>query len=122
MIFFPENQKTWLIGDGRYDGINGIGHYIPSDSGYIRSLYAIGIFGMIFIYSFIPFILLIFNNNFRRQKEIFNLLIVIVFALFLIEIKMPFIFSGLVIKLIYLILFSSIYYYPLQKVEDNHGF
>jgi len=122
MIFFPENQKTWLIGDGRYDGINGIGHYIPSDSGYIRSLYAVGLFGMIFIYSFIPFILLIFKNNFRQQKEIFNLLIVIVFALFLIEIKMPFIFSGLVIKLIYLILFSSIYYYPLQKVEDNHGF
>jgi hypothetical protein len=121
MIFFPENQKTWLIGDGRYDGINGIGHYIPSDSGYIRSLYAVGLFGMIFIYSFIPFILLIFKNNFREQKEIFNLILVIVFALFLIEIKMPLLFTGTSIKLVYLFLFSSIYYYPLNEIKNNNA-
>lgn len=121
MIFFPENQKTWLIGDGRYDGIDGIGHYIPSDSGYIRSIYSVGLFGMIFIYSFLPFILLIFKNNFKKQKEIYNLLLVIVFALFLTEIKMPLIFSGPVIKLIYLILFSSIYHYPLNKMKNNHA-
>lgn len=120
MIFFPENQKTWLMGDGRYDGIDGFGHYIPSDSGYIRSLYAVGVFGLLFIYGFFPFVLLIFKNKFRGQEETFRLLIAIIFCLFLTEVKMPLLFSGSVIKLIYLFLFSSIYLYPAKELEDCH--
>lgn len=44
MYIFPDNIKTWLIGDGRILGNNG-GFYKDTDVGYIRSLFYWGIIG-----------------------------------------------------------------------------
>jgi hypothetical protein len=64
MIVFPENVKTWLIGDGYmenpivtdpyYTGPIHGGYYMSTDIGYLRFVFYFGIFGLLsFIYFFI---------------------------------------------------------------------
>lgn len=64
MYVFPDNFKTWLIGDGYmenpeninpyYTGKTHSGYYMGTDVGYIRFIFYFGIFGLLsFIYFFI---------------------------------------------------------------------
>ncbi len=63
MIVFPDNLKTWLIGDGYienpkidpyYTGKIHGGYYMSTDIGYLRFIFYFGIFGLLsFIYFFI---------------------------------------------------------------------
>ncbi|WP_153798250.1 hypothetical protein [Foetidibacter luteolus] len=50
MFIFPDNMKTYLIGDGRYyqvAGDPGSSYYMGTDVGYLRLTYYFGIFGMV---------------------------------------------------------------------------
>lgn len=64
MVVFPDNLKTWLIGDGYiinpretdpyYTGKIHGGYYMGTDIGYLRFIFYFGIFGLLtFIYFFI---------------------------------------------------------------------
>lgn len=63
MYVFPDNLKTWLIGDGYmenprndpyYTGEIIFGYYMNTDVGYLRFIFYFGIFGLLtFIYFFI---------------------------------------------------------------------
>jgi hypothetical protein len=54
MYLFPDNVKTWLIGDGRSTDDGYSGFYMKTDVGYIRSLFYWGLIGCI-IYYFIQY-------------------------------------------------------------------
>lgn len=45
MYVFPENLKTWLIGDGIWNLPNG-SYYMDSDVGYVRLIFYFGILGL----------------------------------------------------------------------------
>lgn len=57
MIVFPDNYKTWLIGDGYFDnpywsdpyysGPNFKGYYMQTDIGYLRFIFYFGLIGLI---------------------------------------------------------------------------
>lgn len=49
MYLFPDSIKTWLIGDGRSSN-GGLGFYMNTDVGYIRSLFYWGLIGTITYY------------------------------------------------------------------------
>lgn len=64
MVVFPDNLKTWLIGDGYMENPNAIdpyytgqiygGYYMGTDIGYLRFIFYFGIFGLLtFIYFFV---------------------------------------------------------------------
>lgn len=107
MYVFPDNLKTWLIGDGYlndpfgldpyYTGIDWNGYYQNTDVGYLRFIYYFGLLGLIpfciFMYKnykvcacyfptsqslFLLFLLLNFIIWFKVSTDIF-----LVFALFL---------------------------------------
>ncbi len=47
MYIWPDNLKTWLIGDGLWDVNNGMGYYMNTDVGYSRMIFYFGIFGLL---------------------------------------------------------------------------
>nr|WP_306446433.1 hypothetical protein [Odoribacter splanchnicus] len=49
MFIFPDNIKTWLLGDGRLNAANG-GFYKNTDVGYFRNLFYWGIIGSLLFY------------------------------------------------------------------------
>lgn len=49
MYKFPNDFKTWIVGDGKSTNENG-GFYMNSDVGYIRSIFYWGIFGSLIYY------------------------------------------------------------------------
>ncbi len=49
MYFWPEDLKTWLVGDGRFQNENG-SFYKSTDAGYLRNLFYWGILGGLLFY------------------------------------------------------------------------
>lgn len=57
MYVFPDNLKTWIIGDGYFDnprftdpyyiGHNWVGFYQDTDAGYLRFIYYFGVIGLL---------------------------------------------------------------------------
>lgn len=57
MYVFPDNMKTWIIGDGYFDnprftdpyyiGHNWVGFYQDTDAGYLRFIYYFGVIGLL---------------------------------------------------------------------------
>lgn len=57
MYVFPDNLKTWIIGDGYFDnprftdpyyiGYNWVGFYQDTDAGYLRFIYYFGVIGLL---------------------------------------------------------------------------
>ena len=42
----PDNLKTWLIGDAKWDNPNGFGYYMNTDIGYSRAIFYFGLLGL----------------------------------------------------------------------------
>lgn len=42
----PDNLKTWLIGDAKWDNPNGFGYYMNTDIGYGRAIFYFGLMGL----------------------------------------------------------------------------
>lgn len=49
MYVFPDNLKTWLIGDGFFTGQDGF-YYMHTDVGYLRMVFFFGIIGLLVFY------------------------------------------------------------------------
>lgn len=81
MIIWPDNLKTWLIGDGYFDGptgkdpyyvgpING-GYYKWTDIGYLRFIFYFGMLGLLLFIGFFIKATHICVSRFARYKYMF---------------------------------------------------
>lgn len=88
MLVFPDNMKTWLIGDGYganptendpyYTGKSYHGFYMGTDIGYLRFIFFFGIFGMASMVAlFICFWRTCYNRFGNRLKGIFTMLLIL---------------------------------------------
>ena len=91
MFVWPDNIKTWLIGDGYFDGPSGIdpnyvgpanfGFYKWTDIGYLRFIFYFGLLGLVtFIIYFIK-VAFTCISRFKRYRELFQLLLLFNFVL-----------------------------------------
>lgn len=89
MYVFPDNIKTWIIGDGYmenpyvsdpyYVGPRWHGYYMATDVGYLRFIFYFGLIGLS-IFSYFMFLAGKINvNRFKEQKLLFWMLIAVHF-------------------------------------------
>lgn len=81
MIIWPDNMKTWLIGDGYFDGPTGndpyyvgpqnYGYYKFTDIGYLRFIYYFGMLGLLLFIGFFIKATHICVSRFARYKYMF---------------------------------------------------
>lgn len=93
MYIFPDNMKTWIIGDGYFDnpiftdayytGHNWIGFYHDTDVGYLRFIYYFGLMGLMAFSLFILKTGYVLICRFTREKMLFYLLITLNFVIWL---------------------------------------
>lgn len=50
MYVYPDNLKTWILGDGRFIAEDGMHYYKGTDVGYLRILFFMGLFGLLITY------------------------------------------------------------------------
>lgn len=87
MIVFPDNMKTWLIGDGYganpsendpyYTGKQYLGFYMGTDIGYLRFIFFFGVFGMISMVALFVCFWRICYNRFGKLKDMVTILLII---------------------------------------------
>lgn len=77
MYVWPDNLKTWLIGDGRFLNPEGdlnyygrafSGYYMNSDVGYVRFIYFFGLIGLLFYVGFIVYAGFVCIRKFPHNK------------------------------------------------------
>lgn len=91
MYVFPDNLKTWIIGDGYfsnpyntdpfYIGTRSGGYYMGTDVGYLRFIFY---FGLIGLSAFIAFFMKTYNlcvKRFAEYKPLFFMLLILNFAI-----------------------------------------
>lgn len=77
MVVWPDNMKTWLIGDGLFDNPYGSGFYMHTDVGYLRLIFYCGLIGL---FSFIVMLLfIVYRLSVKWPKE--SLMVVFLFIL-----------------------------------------
>ena len=91
MVFFPDNLKTWIIGDGYFHGASDTdpyyvgpwnsGFYKYTDVGYLRFLYYFGLMGTILFIGYFIQASFICMSRFVNQKLIFLFLLLLNFAI-----------------------------------------
>lgn len=90
----PPLSFETIIGTGRVLDISGFGNASGHDSGYVQTYYSLGLLLAVFFYSAF-FVFLIYQikiqNQFKTEKQTF--LYLLVFVVFIVEFKEPFIFS-----------------------------
>lgn len=88
MYRFPDNVRTWLIGDGYmhnpmsdpyYLGYHWKGFYMGTDVGYLRFIYYFGVLGLMSIMCFVTYAAKICVLKFPTYKSMFVLILVINF-------------------------------------------
>lgn len=86
MIVFPDNLKTWIIGDGYganpsydpyYIGKNYKGFYMSTDIGYLRFIFFFGLLGMFSMVFLFIFFWNICRLRFPMQKDLMTLLLLL---------------------------------------------
>jgi len=83
LSIFPNNIKTWLIGDGYYKVSNGVEYYKGIDVGFLRAIFNFGIVGLsIFIFLNI-FVIYKISKEYMSTKT--KILIFICFMLLMIK-------------------------------------
>jgi hypothetical protein len=108
MYIFPDNWKTWLIGDGYFVSPDNNGYYMHIDIGHLRLIYYFGIIGLIsyFAFQFYSIKILIHSTDNKKLKFVFMLIF-----LYLIILN----FKGFTDLFFILILFLLIVPYNLKK-------
>ena len=104
MLFVPESVDTLLLGDGYWRNPIGSGNYVPSDVGYVRSIYYVGVLGSLMIYLWYGF----FWYVLRRMTSDSSIKAFIdgsFAALFLSHAKFPFLYSGTTLIFCFLLFF-----------------
>lgn len=56
MWVFPDNLKTWIIGDGLFAAPGGRGHYMNTDIGYLRFIFYNGTLGLLCFSLFLVYV------------------------------------------------------------------
>lgn len=89
MYVFPDNLKTWIIGDGYFDNPNGIepyyigptwhGYYQNTDVGYLRFIYYFGLAGLIAFSLFMIKASKVCMNRFASYKSLFFVILLLNF-------------------------------------------
>lgn len=91
MIVFPDNLKTWTVGDGLFNNPldsdpyyigKGVGdYYMSTDIGYLRFIFYFGIIGLTAFVLYFVKITQICARRFPKHKELFVLLLVLNFII-----------------------------------------
>ena len=89
MYVFPDNLKTWIIGDGYFDNPNGIepyyigptwhGYYQNTDVGYLRFIYYFGLAGLIAFILFMIKASKVCMNRFASYRSLFFVILLLNF-------------------------------------------
>jgi len=80
MWVFPSSTKTWVIGDGLFNNPWTGGFYMNTDVGYLRFIYYCGLIGLFFFSIFFIYLSYSLSRRFHYVRDIFLLLLIIVFA------------------------------------------
>ena len=87
MYVFPDNWKTWIIGDGYFDmvdpyytGKDMYGFYMGTDVGYLRFIFYFGVIGLLAFSGFLGAVAGICRKRFPRRALFFILLLVLNFV------------------------------------------
>ncbi len=89
MYRFPDNAKTWLIGDGYFNnpthdpyyiGYQWKGFYMGTDVGYLRFIYYFGIFGLIAFSAYFLKVGQYCCSKFSKYQDLFIMLVLINFV------------------------------------------
>lgn len=93
MYVFPDNLKTWIIGDGYfanpydldpyYIGPKWGGYYMATDVGYLRFIFYFGLIGLFIFSYFMWFSGKICMQKFKKEKALFVLLLMVHFIVWL---------------------------------------
>ena len=91
MYVFPDNVKTWIIGDGYfgnpkltdpyYTGPMRTDFYMGTDVGYLRFIFYFGTLGLIAFICFFCYVTRLCLNRFREFKNMFILLLLVNFII-----------------------------------------
>lgn len=71
MVIWPDNLKTWIIGDGWFDDPLGRGFYMFTDIGYLRFIFYCGMAGLITFILFFVCCVYQLSRNFKSEKLLF---------------------------------------------------
>lgn len=93
MYVWPDNAKTWIIGDGYFSNpintdpyfvgnITG-GYYMGTDVGYLRFIFYFGVFGLVAFSAFMCYSAKICMESFKNNKWMFLLIIIVNFIVWL---------------------------------------
>lgn len=90
MYVFPDNWKTWIIGDGYFDNPYGIdpyytgenwpGFYKATDVGYLRFIYYFGVIGLAAFLGFFCAVTTVCRKRFPRYAMFFGFLLLLNFV------------------------------------------
>lgn len=93
MIVFPEELRTWIIGDGYFDNPNADinyfgdnplwGYYMSTDIGYLRFIFYFGLIGLVAISLVMIYAAYICVDSFPEYKNIFWLVLLCNFVVWL---------------------------------------
>jgi hypothetical protein len=92
MWVWPDDLKTWLIGDGYFSNPYGdpnyvgdtptSGYYMRTDVGYLRFIYYCGVFGLVCFIIFLLFLCLVNYRKYKKEKPLFLMLFVLQLMIF----------------------------------------
>ena len=81
MVVFPDNMKTWLIGDGYFEnpyfldpyyiGPRWHGYYMQTDIGYLRFIFYFGVFGLLSFCAYMLAVGRVCMQRFPHRKMMF---------------------------------------------------
>ena len=80
MVVFPDNAKTWLIGDGWFDDPLGRGFYMFTDVGYLRLIFYCGLMGLSMFIIFFMTCTWTLMKRYRSDRMLFVLMFILVLA------------------------------------------
>lgn len=98
MLFLPDNPIHLLFGFGFYEGVNSL--YPRSDSGYLKTLFSIGLIPgaiLYFVIAALFYKLCKVSNNYRW------LVVSILLFMFAVEVKEPFLYQNFTARVIFLL-------------------
>lgn len=83
MWVFPDNLKTWIIGDGWFNDPYSHDWYMLTDIGYLRFIFYCGLVGLSFFAIFFIYVTYVLGERYPEQKIVFYLLLVLGFAVWI---------------------------------------
>lgn len=108
MLFLPDNTMHLFFGFGFFEGENSL--YPRSDSGYLKTIFSIGLIPGAILYFVIA---ALFYNLYKVSNHYRWLVLTILLLMFVVEIKEPFLYQNFTARIIFL--FSGASMFVLAK-------